>query len=32
MANYKRYGFCEAVAKPYKNDELRMVVQRILTR
>jgi len=30
MANYKNYGFCEAVAKPYKNDELRVVVQKVL--
>jgi len=30
MANYKHYGFCEAVAKPYKNDELRTVVQKVL--
>ncbi|MHB1671844.1 MAG: response regulator, partial [Acidiferrobacter sp.] len=30
MANYKHYGFCEAVAKPYRNDELRTVVQRVL--
>ncbi len=30
MANYKHYGFCEAVAKPYRNDELRTVVQKVL--
>lgn len=30
MANYKTYGFCEAVAKPYRNDELRTVVQKVL--
>ncbi len=32
MANYKKYGFCEAVAKPYKNDDLRAIVQRVLAR
>lgn len=31
MANYKKYGFCEAVAKPYKNEDLRSIVQRVLT-
>ncbi len=30
MADYRRYGFCEAVAKPYRNEELRSVVQRLL--
>ncbi len=30
MANYKQYGFCEAVAKPYKNEDLRTIVQRVL--
>ena len=32
MANYKKYGFCEAVAKPYKNEDLRTIVQRVLAR
>ncbi len=30
MADYRRYGFCEAVAKPYRNEELQTVVQRLL--
>lgn len=30
MANFRRYGFCDAVAKPYKNDELRQVVSRLI--
>lgn len=28
MANFRQYGFCDAVAKPYKNDELRQVIMR----
>ncbi|MHB1951490.1 MAG: hybrid sensor histidine kinase/response regulator, partial [Acidiferrobacteraceae bacterium] len=28
MANFRHYGFCDAVAKPYKNDELRQVIAR----
>ena len=32
MANCRNYGFCEAVAKPYRNDELRTVVQKVLAR
>ena len=30
MANYRHYGFCEAVSKPYRNEELRTVVQKVL--
>ncbi|MHB8253422.1 MAG: hybrid sensor histidine kinase/response regulator [Acidiferrobacter sp.] len=32
MANYKSYGFCEAVAKPYRDLELRTIVQKVLAR
>lgn len=28
MANFRQYGFCDAVAKPYKNEELRQVIAR----
>ena len=31
MADFRRYGFCEAVAKPYKNEELANVVQKVIT-
>ena len=30
MSNYDQYGFAEAVAKPYKNEELRAVVERVI--
>ncbi len=30
MANYRHYGFCEAISKPYRNEELRLVVQKVL--
>ena len=30
MANYRHYGFCEAVSKPYRNEELRTIVQKVL--
>ena len=30
MSDYRKHGFSEAVAKPYKNDELRKVVQRLV--
>ena len=30
MSNYDQYGFAEAVAKPYKNEELRAVVERVM--
>ena len=32
MADYRKYGFSAAVAKPYKNEELRTVVQKLLAR
>jgi FixJ family two-component response regulator len=32
MANYRHYGFCEAISKPYRNEELRIVVQKVLAR
>ena len=32
MADYRRYGFQDAIAKPYRNEELRAVVQRLLAR
>ncbi len=30
MADYQKFGFAAAVAKPYKNEELRTVVQKLL--
>ncbi|MHB1565541.1 MAG: response regulator [Acidiferrobacter sp.] len=30
MADWERYGFCEAVIKPYSNDQLHTIVQRLL--
>ncbi|MHB8413965.1 MAG: hybrid sensor histidine kinase/response regulator [Acidiferrobacteraceae bacterium] len=32
MADFHQYGFCDAVAKPYKNDELRQVIARAIKR
>ncbi len=32
MAHFHQYGFCDAVAKPYKNDELRQVIARAIKR
>lgn len=32
MADYRKYGFAGAVAKPYKNEELRSVVQKLVKR
>jgi len=30
MADYRKYGFREAVAKPYENEELKNVVQKVM--
>ena len=32
MAHFRQYGFCEALAKPYKNEEVRQAVARALAR
>lgn len=32
MAGYRDYGFSDAVAKPYRNEELRWVIHRLITR
>ena len=30
IANYKEYGFCEVIAKPYKMDDVDNILSRII--
>ncbi len=32
MADYQSFGFCDAVAKPYRHEELRRVLHRVMSR
>jgi hypothetical protein len=32
MSDFRSFGFCEAVAKPYRHEDLREVLHRVMSR